>query len=44
MRVPPDGPTTGGPLPGDLTTVEPRRGFGWKVSEKLGPFAMEFGF
>ena len=23
MRVPTDGPTTGGPLPGDLTTVAP---------------------
>ena len=37
MRVPTDGPTTGGLLPGDFTTVEPSSGLGWKVTEKLGP-------
>ena len=43
-RVPTDGPTTGGPLPGDLTTVEPSIGLGWNVTEKSQPLAMEFGF
>lgn len=38
------GATTGGPLPGDLVTVEPVKSLGWYVSEKLFPFAMEFGF